>query len=155
MLVVERHGKIIETVKEKGSIRVTELSRMFGLTEETIRRDLEKLEREGKLMRSHGGAVAIQEREQGDVPYFKRETVHVDEKEKIARTALQFVEEEDSILLDASSTSWFLAKQLPDMPLTVITNSLRALMELAPKKNIHVIFAGGSLSHTSLSVLGP
>lgn len=155
MLVAERHGKIVDTVKEKGSIRVTELSRMFNLTEETIRRDLEKLEREGKLMRSHGGAIAIKDGEQGDVPYFKRETLHTTEKEKIANTALQFVQEEDSILLDASSTSWFLAKRLPNIPLTVITNSLRVLTELVSKKNIHVICTGGSLSHTSLSVLGP
>lgn len=57
MLVAERHEKIINTVIEKGSIRVTELSKMFNLTEETIRRDLEKLEKEGKLMRSHGGGA--------------------------------------------------------------------------------------------------
>mgnify|MGYP001191702151 FL=1 len=155
MLVAERHGKIIETLQKKGSIRVSELSRMFGLTEETIRRDLEKLEREGKLMRSHGGAVAIQETAQGNIPYFKRETLHTEEKEKIANTALTFINEEESILLDASSTSWFLAKKLPNIPLTVITNSLRVLMELAPKTNIHVICTGGTLSHTSLSVLGP
>ncbi|MEI3606465.1 DeoR/GlpR family DNA-binding transcription regulator [Pseudogracilibacillus sp. SE30717A] len=152
MLVMERHKKIIDTVNEKGSIRVTELSKMFNLTEETIRRDLEKLEQEGKLMRSHGGAVALQEE---DTPYFQREMVNVKEKQKIADTALSFIDEGDSILLDASSTSWFLAKKLPNIPLTVITNSIRVTMELAEKRNIHVIGTGGNLSRTSLSFTGP
>lgn len=154
MLVAERQEKIVNTVVEKGSIRVAELSKMFGFTEETIRRDLEKLERDGKLMRSHGGAVAIQE-SQSELPYSERETLYVKEKERIASIALSFVEENDTILLDASSTAWFLAKKLPDIPLTVITNSVRALMELAPKKNINVICTGGNLSQTSLSFVGP
>jgi len=154
MLVAERHEKIINTVIEKGSIRVTELSKMFNLTEETIRRDLEKLEKEGKLMRSHGGAVALQEGK-GDTPYFKRETLNIAEKEKIATTALSFINEGDSILLDASSTSWFLAKQLPNIPLNVITNSIRVAMELVEKRNIHVIGTGGNFSQTSLSFIGP
>ncbi len=154
MLVVERHQKIIDTVIEKGSIRVTELSKMFHLTEETIRRDLEKLEQEGKLMRSHGGAVALQE-EKEDIPYFQREMVNTKEKQKIADIALSFINEGDSILLDASSTSWFLAKKLPNIPLNVITNSIRVTMQLAEKQNIYVIGTGGNLSHPSLSFLGP
>lgn len=154
MLVAERHEKIVETVNKQGSVRVSELSQMFELTEETIRRDLEKLEREGKLMRTHGGAVAVQEG-QSDVPYFKRETVNIAEKEKIAKIALNYVNEGDSLLLDASSTSWFLARQLPNIPLTVITNSVRVVMELGKKNNIHVICSGGNLSQTSLSFIGP
>src|SRR5690625_2368368 len=154
MLVAERHEIIINTITEKGSIRVTELSKMFNLTEETIRRDLEKLELERKLVRTHGGAVALQEGK-GDTPYFQRETLNIKEKENIAKTALSFIEEGDSILLDASSTSWFLAKNLPNIPVNVITNSIRVTMELAEKKNIHVIVTGGNLSQTSLSFIGP
>lgn len=154
MLVVERHKKIINMVIERGSIRVAELSKMFNLTEETIRRDLEKLEQEGKLMRSHGGAVAIQGGKE-DAPYFKRETVNILEKQKIARIALSFINEGDSILLDASSTSWFLAKELPNIPLNIITNSIRVTMELVEKRNIHVIGTGGNFSPTSLSYIGP
>src|SRR5690625_6900055 len=108
MLVAERHEIIINTITEKGSIRVTELSKMFNLTEETIRRDLEKLELERKLVRIHGGAVALQEGK-GDTPYFQRETLNIKEKENIAKTELSFIDEGESILLDASSTSWFIA----------------------------------------------
>ncbi len=62
MLVAERHEKITSLVNERGSIRVSELSQIFKVTEETIRRDLEKLENEGRLQRSHGGAVSIKEK---------------------------------------------------------------------------------------------
>ncbi|MCJ0929661.1 DeoR/GlpR family DNA-binding transcription regulator [Virgibacillus halodenitrificans] len=154
MLVAERHKKILNTVVEEGSVRVSQLSKMFGFTEETIRRDLEKLEREGKLKRTHGGAISIQEGEK-DLPYAKRETQRVSEKEEIAQLALSFIEEDDCILLDGSSTANFLAKALPNIPLTVITNSVRALMELMPKEKIHVICTGGSFSHTAHSFLGP
>lgn len=154
MLVADRHKKIVATVIERGSVRVAELSKSFGFTEETIRRDLEKLELAGKLVRTHGGAVAIQEVDK-DLPQLKRESLHVGEKDRIAKAALQFIKEDDSILLDGSSTAFYLARQLPDMPLTVITNSIRAIMELAPKRNIHVICTGGIYSDSALSFLGP
>lgn len=154
LLVVERHDQIVKLLTENGSVRVTDLSKMFNLTEETIRRDLEKLEHSGKLMRSHGGAVPLQE-EKGDLPYLEREMMNVKEKMKIAKMALPFINEGDTILLDTSSTSGFLAKQLPNIPLTVITNSIRIVIDLAQKKNIHVICAGGNLSSKSLSFLGP
>lgn len=154
MLIAERHEKIVHTVSEKGSVRVTELSKLFGITAETIRRDLEKLEQSGKLIRSHGGAVSVQEK-QIDTPFFERETEQVSEKKKIAKIALEFIKEDESILLDASSTSWFLAKELPNMPLTVITNSMRIVMELAVKNHINVICTGGNLRQSSLSFVGP
>src|SRR5699024_3892715 len=83
---------IVHTVSEKGSVRVTELSKLFGITAETIRRDLEKLEQSGKLIRSHGGAVSVQEK-QIDTPFFERETEQVSEKKKIAKIALEFIKE--------------------------------------------------------------
>lgn len=154
MLIAERHDKIVHTISQKGSVRVAELSALFGITAETIRRDLEKLEQDGKLLRSHGGAVTIKDK-QMDTPFFKRETEQVSEKKRIAKMALRFIKEDESILLDASSTSWFLARELPNIPLTVITNSMRIMMELAVKKNINVICTGGHLRQTSLSFVGP
>lgn len=154
ILIVERHQNIVDSVIEKGSVRVSELSELFGITEETVRRDLEKLEQAGKLVRTHGGAVAIQEVDR-DLPQLKRETLHVAEKEKIARIALQHIHENDSILIDGSSTAFYLAKVLPNMSLTVITNSIRVIMELASKNKIHVICTGGIYSDSALSFLGP
>lgn len=154
MLVAERQQKIVELVNQKASIRVSELSRIFSVTEETIRRDLEKLEGEEKLRRSHGGAVSVQEGSP-EIPYFQREITNVDEKREIAAEAVKKVEPGDRIILDASSTTWYMAKILPDMPLTVLTNSVKVAVELSSKKKVTVISTGGMLLSGSLSYVGP
>lgn len=154
MLVAERHQKIIETLINKGSIRVTELSKSYGFTEETIRRDLEKLEKEGKLLRTHGGAVPLAQN-YGDLPYFKRETINVKEKMQVAHEALKMIEEKHRILMDSSSTAFYLAKILPNIPLTVVTCSMRISYELSKKDQINVINTGGTLSSNTLSFVGP
>ena len=90
MLAAERWHKIVQLVNEKGSMRVSELSRICAVTEETIRRDLDKLESEGKLMRSHGGAVSVKAH-QAETPYFERETTNAEEKMRIAREAVRHI----------------------------------------------------------------
>ncbi|MFC7686714.1 DeoR/GlpR family DNA-binding transcription regulator [Ureibacillus sp. GCM10028918] len=154
MLVAERHEKITALVNEKGSIRVSELSQIFKVTEETIRRDLEKLENDGKLQRSHGGAVSIKEHD-FETPYFEREIRNVKEKMTVAEEAIKYVSTNDRIILDASTTAWYMAKKLPDIPLTVLTNSMKVAMELVNREKISVITVGGSLLHKSLSFVGP
>ncbi|WP_160720537.1 DeoR/GlpR family DNA-binding transcription regulator [Bacillus sp. USDA818B3_A] len=154
MLVAERQKKIVELVNERLSIRVTELSKIFSVTEETIRRDLEKLEKENLLMRSHGGAVSI-EKDQGEVSYLEREITNAEQKKAIAATAVRLIEPGDQIVLDASTTAWYVAKELPDMPLTVLTNSIKVAIELSKKEQIKVISTGGTLLAQSLSYVGP
>lgn len=85
MLVAERQQKIVEIVNMRSSIRVSELSDIFSVTEETIRRDLEKLEKEHKLSRSHGGAVSIQQQE-SEVHFSEREITNVIEKSHRSRS---------------------------------------------------------------------
>jgi DeoR/GlpR family transcriptional regulator of sugar metabolism len=154
MLVAERHEKITSIVNEKGSIRVSELSQIFKVTEETIRRDLEKLENEGKLQRSHGGAVSIRENEI-EAPYFEREIRNVKEKMAVADEAIKYVSINDRIILDASTTAWYMSKRLPDIPLTVLTNSMKVAMELANREKVTVITVGGTMLQKSLSFVGP
>ncbi len=154
VLVAERQKKIVELVNERLSIRVTELSKIFSVTEETIRRDLEKLEKENLLMRSHGGAVSI-EKDQGEVSYLEREITNAEQKKAIAATAVRLIEPGDQIVLDASTTAWYVAKELPDMPLTVLTNSIKVAIELSKKEQIKVISTGGTLLAQSLSYVGP
>ncbi|UUZ80088.1 DeoR/GlpR family DNA-binding transcription regulator [Paenibacillus sp. P26] len=155
MLVAERWHKIVQLVNERGSIRVTELSDIFQVTEETIRRDLDKLESEGKLQRSHGGAVSLRPEQQQEVPYRERETMNAEQKRSIAQEAIRHIHENDRIILDASSTAWYMAQILPDFPLTVLTNSIKVAMELSGKEKIQVISTGGLLSSKSLSYVGP
>lgn len=135
-------------------MRVSELSRICAVTEETIRRDLDKLESEGKLMRSHGGAVSVKAH-QAETPYFERETTNAEEKMRIAREAVRHIGEDERIILDASSTAWYMARQLPNMPLVVLTNSIKVAMELSGKDKVRVISTGGQLSPGSLSYVGP
>ena len=154
MLVAERQRKLVELVNERVSIRVTELAKIFSVTEETIRRDLEKLEKDNLLKRSHGGAVSIQT-EHNEVSYAEREIMHAEEKKRIAIEAIKQIEPGDQIGLDASTTAWYMAKELPDMPLTVLTNSIKVAIELSKKEQIKVISSGGQLLSKSLSYVGP
>ncbi|MGO4495818.1 DeoR/GlpR family DNA-binding transcription regulator [Paenibacillus sp. 2RAB27] len=154
MLVAERWQRIVQLVNERGSIRVTELSELCQVTEETIRRDLDRLEAEGKLMRSHGGAVSVKEA-QTEVPFMERETAHADFKNSIAKEAVSHIQEGDRIILDASTTAWYMAKMIPDMAITIITNSMKVALEVSGKEKIQVISTGGLLSPKSLSYVGP
>lgn len=154
MLVAERQQKIVELVNEKASLRVSELSKFFSVTEETIRRDLEKLENEAKLRRSHGGAVRIQQASP-EIPYSEREITNVQEKKEIADEAIKQIGEGDRIILDASTTAWYMAKSLPDVSITVLTNSIKVALALSNKKKVTVISIGGTLLPRSLSYAGP
>lgn len=154
MLVAERHKRIVELVNERKSIRVTELSKIFSVTEETIRRDLERLEKGNLLKRSHGGAVSI-EKDQKEISYIEREVTNSQEKMAIASLAVSFIEPGEQIVLDASTTAWYVAKELPDIPLTVLTNSIKVALELSKKEQIKVISTGGLLLSKSLSYVGP
>lgn len=154
MLVAERHKKIVELVNQRLSVRVTELSKLFSVTEETIRRDLEKLEKDQLLMRSHGGAVSV-EKDHAETSYVEREITNAAEKKAIAKKAVRLIEPGDQIVLDASTTAWYVAKELEDMPLTVLTNSIKVAIELSKKEQIKVISTGGTLLPQSLSYVGP
>lgn len=155
MMAVERQRRIVELVNERGSIRVTEISQMFDVTPETARRDLDILEQDGKLTRSHGGAVRTLERDGSDTPFLEREATNAKEKMEMATVAARLIEVGDRITLDASSSCWFLARELPDMPLTVLTNSIRVVQELSNREKIEVITTGGILRATSMSLVGP
>ncbi|NBC67507.1 DeoR/GlpR family DNA-binding transcription regulator [Paenibacillus sacheonensis] len=156
MLVAERYEKIVGLVNERGSIRVTELSELCQVTEETIRRDLDRLEQAGRLRRSHGGAVSVKDAPlQPEIPYSEREITHAEEKRRIAGEAVKLIRPKDRILLDASTTAWYMASIMPDLPLTVLTNSIKVATELSSKERIEVISTGGTLAQRSLSFVGP
>ena len=153
MLIADRYEKIVDLVNERGSIRVSELSNLCEVTEETIRRDLDRLEKVGRLLRSHGGAVSLRER-QPEIPYAEREVMYAGEKQRIAREAVLMIKPGERILLDASTTAWYMASHLPNMPLTVLTNSMKVASELSSKERIEVISTGGQLSRRSMSYVG-
>ena len=153
MLALERHISIVEHLKKQGSIRVSELAKQFGVTDETIRRDLDKLESNGRVIRSHGGAMAADSL-RIELPHAQRAQVNQAEKLAIAREAVTRVFEGDCIFLDPSSTTCSMARLLPDQPLTVVTNSIQIALTLSEYSYIKVISIGGNLVSTSLSFQG-
>lgn len=154
MLAADRQKQIVDLVNLRASVRVTELSEIFSVTEETIRRDLEKLEDKNELKRSHGGAVTVKDT-LSEIDFSEREITNKESKQRIAKEAVNQVNSGDRIILDASTTAWYMSKILPDIPLVVITNSLKVVMELSQKEQIKVISTGGILLQKSLSFVGP
>lgn len=154
MLAIERHRRILDLVQTHGSIRTVEVAQSLEVTEETVRRDFEKLEAEGQLTRAHGGAVRV-EANRRDLPLSSRETENVQEKRAIARAALPFIQPGDTILFDASSTVFELARILPDMAVIVLTPALKVAVELTQHSSVQVVLIGGVVSRRSLSCQGP
>lgn len=144
MFALERQKHILEVLREEGSVSVNRLSKALFVTEETIRRDLEKLEKEDALMRTHGGAIPVDNQE---MSLEKRKQTNTAIKEKLARAAIRFILPGDTVFLDASTTTFFIARELKKMKkVTVVTNSLRILNELADVPDIKVISIGGLVS---------
>ncbi|GGG08841.1 DeoR/GlpR family DNA-binding transcription regulator [Paenibacillus abyssi] len=143
MLAAQRHRHIIERLERDGSVKVSELSEWFQVTEKTVREDLEKLEEKGLLKRIHGGAVLEAEGEDSLLPLQIPNVRRGSEKAAIAERALQLIEPGDIIALDAGSTTLEIAKKLKNMPLTVLTNDLLIIRELIAKEQIRLVVPGG------------
>ncbi|MEE0419304.1 MAG: DeoR/GlpR family DNA-binding transcription regulator [Lachnospiraceae bacterium] len=154
MLAIERKNEILATLQKEQRVLVAELSQKYNVTEETIRRDLEKLEREGFVKKTYGGAV-LNKNIAMDLPLKIREKTNRKEKMIIASRVAKLVEEGDCIMLDSSSTSLMIAQELKKRKkLTVITNSVEVLIELSGNEGIKVISTGGMLRDSSLSLVG-
>lgn len=153
MLALERHRRLLELLNDQGGIRTAEAARSLGVTEETVRRDFEKLEAEGALLRSHGGAVKL-EAVRREFPARERAEQHAPEKLQIARAAVARIQPGQTILFDASTTALQVARLLPDQPLTVVTNALQTALALVEKPSIHVSVLGGTLLSSSQSCTG-
>ena len=153
MLARQRHRVILSMLETQPSLRTIELARHFNVTDETIRRDLEFLDAENKLIRTHGGALRIEKRGI-DLPMKKRLQDNRLQKQEIAQKALKYIKEGETIFLDASSTVLALAEILPDMDITVITNAYDCISPMMSKPKINIISTGGKLDRFSHSYGG-
>lgn len=153
MLPIARKAKIKAYLQEKKNATVAELSGMFQVTEETIRRDLKQLESEGFLTRIYGGAYIL-DGVQNDVDVNLREHIYVEGKRKIAKQCIECIQHGDSIFLDASTTSLFIAKMLGSRRITVVTNSIKIVNTLVNNNNVNLVAIGGTISPRSMSALG-
>lgn len=154
MLAAERRNLILEKVYENKKVIVSELSRDFKVSEETIRRDLEKLEEDGHVIKGYGGAV-INEKGSIDLPFNVRQKSNAEGKQKMAELISREIEDGDHIILDASTTAVFIAKSIKQKNrLTVITNSIENLLELSDVAGWNIISTGGMLNAGSMSLVG-
>lgn len=154
MLAVERKNNILGLLQSEGRVVVSELADKFDVSEETIRRDLEKLERDGLVQKSYGGAV-LNENAQNDMPLAVRKRTNVIGKQKIAELVSGCIPDNSSIMLDSSSTALFIAKRIKDRKnMVVITNSLEILVELKDRKEWKIFSSGGQLGEDSLALVG-
>ncbi len=153
MLAAERQARILSLVTHQKSVTVAELCKQFSVSDMTIRRDLQRLENEGMLVRTHGGAVATTPEQ--DAAFGIREQAQREEKEAIARVAASLVNPGDTLILDAGTTTACLARHLHGKAgLTVITTSLHVLRELGTDDQITLIAAGGTVRQATLSFVG-
>ena len=147
----ERLGLIIES---RGGARLEELSTALGVSQATVRRDLEALASTGRVRRVHGGAVAVDQRL--DEPHFDvKAVVAAAEKQRIAARAVELLRPDDTVYLDSGSTVLGVARLLHGWSrLTVVTNSLPAAAELVGR-GPRLIVIGGELRATSRALVGP
>lgn len=154
MLASQRHKRILEILQKSGAERTAALAEQLEVTEETVRKDLLKLEKAGQLKRTHGGAV-IDASADRELDYHEREEQQIKEKTKIARRTLELIPPHSCIFLDASSTVLALARILPDQEMTVITHAQKVVSHLSHLAQVKVVLLGGNLDRRSLSFTGP
>ena len=157
---LDRREVIVRLVDERGRASVLELSELLSVSGATIRKDLAGLELDGRLVRTHGGAVAsraggVGAHDRSELAFEVRERLLVAEKAAIGRAAADLVRDGDSIALDASTTALHVARNLRSRrELMVITNGIRIAAELAGVPGITVLMPGGVLRWEAFSLIG-
>ncbi|MFB9276507.1 DeoR/GlpR family DNA-binding transcription regulator [Cohnella cellulosilytica] len=146
-----RQQQMLEQISREGEVRVTALRETYGVTEMTIRRDLEKLEETGEVKRTFGGVIFVGR----DVALQERVTLLSDEKARIGRYAAALIKPGESVFIDGGTTTSQIARFLPHgMNITVVTNALNVVTELSGKQ-IPVMMTGGVYMEATHCLSGP
>ncbi|KWO38245.1 DeoR family transcriptional regulator [Burkholderia sp. MSMB1459WGS] len=152
MLTTQRKKAILDALSRDGQVLAAELSVQFGVSEDTVRRDLRELAAEGLLQRVHGGALPASP---AVAPFAQREALETAEKRRIARRAAQMIAPGQVAIVDGGTTSALLVGQLPvDLRATIVTHSPSVAVALAAHPSIDVILIGGRLYKHSIVAVG-
>src|SRR5690348_14600040 len=155
MMAEERRQKILSLLQTEGRVLVSNLSKVFNVSQITIRKDLDSLHSRGLVQRSHGGALPPTSSALFDPSLQEKQQLHAEEKQRIAEAAVKMVQEGSCVMLDSGTTTAAIAQALKKFSaLTVITNSINIAAELA-STNLEVILTGGTLRKNSFSLVGP
>jgi DeoR family transcriptional regulator of aga operon len=154
MIIAERHKHILDELNKNGFVSVADLSKDLEVTMVTIRKDLKILEDKGLLYRSHGSATPVS-------PYVydrsvsEKKLVNVDEKTRIAQSAIQMVEDDDAIIIGSGTTVVAFAQAIPkNKKLTVLTAAMNVTLALIDAAGIEIVQLGGVVRKSSTSVVG-
>ncbi|MGM8364463.1 DeoR/GlpR family DNA-binding transcription regulator [Virgibacillus sp. W0181] len=156
LLPTARREEIVNILKTKDYAEISYLSQKFQVSEMTIRRDIEKLEKRNRVKRVYGGVrlKEVTEREL-ERPIDERKSTNTLEKQAIAKKAAAFIEDGDVIAFDASTTAYELSRYIKyKKKVTVVTNNINIAVELSDDPEITVILLGGFVRRTSLSLIG-
>jgi DeoR/GlpR family transcriptional regulator of sugar metabolism len=152
MLTDQRKTAILTALRRDGQVLAKQLSETFGVSEDTIRRDLRELAAEGKLQRVHGGALPASA---ADADYARRVPLESDGKRALAQAAARLIEDGQVVILDGGTTAVELARQLsPALKATVVTHSPSVAVELVAHPGVEVIVIGGRLFKHSIVTVG-
>ena len=155
MTTYERRQTIVELLRRQPGLRVPTIAETLEVSEGTVRNDLNALESEGRLERVHGGAVLTEQKQFNNTSFTDRHHEQIAAKEAIARQAATLVKDGDSLLLDASSTAYYLALALETRQrLRVVTNGLDVARLLAKNPSNSVVLVGGILDPDGSSLTG-
>ena len=154
MLPIERRGEILQKLMMDGKVVVNELAEKYEVTEETIRRDLEKLESEGYAKKTYGGAVR-NDNMTSELPYTVRKQTNVSGKKYIAEIIGSLISDGDSLLLDSSTTALFTVKSIFNKSnITLVTNSVEILLDLPQGHDWNIVSTGGMYRSESMAFFG-
>ncbi len=159
LITAERRAKIVDELSHHQMVKVAELSDSLGVSEVSIRRDLQHLEKLGVLQRVYGGAVALSRTTFADM-YSMRINLNREKKESISRVGAEMISGGDRIILDSGTTTWYIAHHIKNEmsaieSLTVITASLPVVRELEQHHGVNIILLGGVYLPETMISVGP
>lgn len=154
MFQIERQEQIINYINQAQKANTNELAKKFNVSAVTIRRDIDMLAADGRIIKTHGGAVAVTQSLKAEIPYSLKAGHNQDAKKQIGLTAAKYINDGDIIILDSGSTTLEIAKNISQKNVTVVTDDIKIAMELSCKENITVIVCGGTLSDPVYTLTG-
>lgn len=155
MLKEERYQKIVEFVNKKSVVTIDELRARFHISQSTISRDLQVLNSSGRLIKTHGGALSHSTGLATEPSFTYRKTQFIDEKQRIAKKAIETIRASETIILDSGTTTYWIAELLGEVEnLSIWTNDLYIALELLNHKNIDITLLGGRLRRKYFNTMG-